>query len=578
MAILIVGAHNAGKTSLFNHLTGSRSKVVNYPGSTVGIDVGRWGDQVVIDTPGVVSLNPHSEDERITVQCLSDIAALNCGATTIDHVICVVDSTQLARQLVVYKQLELSGFNPILVTTMADARAAKETTLDAVVLNARTGEGISNLNAKLTTSPSKDATVSRFNESQLAEQFKWASDQIDATPTEASFDFDRWLLHPIIGMAIFLVIMTMLFWSVFSLVSPMMDAIESSFGFLSGVVTTLMPASLLRDVLTEGVFNSIAGVVVFVPQIWVLFALIGLLEASGYLARGAVLIDRPLAALGLNGRAFVPLLSGCACAVPAMMAARTISNKRERLLTLLAIPLMSCSARLPVYGLLISLMLVQKSTFIGGLMMTGIYVTSLVIAGLVTKVLDWSLPAASSSSFYIELPQWRRPQFAQILRQATTQTMAFIKGAGPIIFVVGIGLWILSTYPNSDASYAQIIGQWLNPIWDTMGVDWRVGFALILSFAAREVFVSALAVIFAIDAESPYLLQTLSNATLESGEPLFTVPTLIELILFFMISMQCMSTVAVAKKEMGNWGWPIAMTVGYIAMGYLAAVAVTALA
>lgn len=589
--VLLIGPHNTGKSTVFNRLTNSKSKIMNYPGSTVHFSVGNLtgNNQIqIIDTPGIVSLNPRSEDETVTIQCLMNLDQLVPGASPHpDYVVCVIDPTQLARQLSLYAQLNEIGLKPHLVLTMADI-VKENIDLDTLqsrlpasvsLVSGMTGDGMKSLCDKLESAPIHNASVIKnpsLRDQQINESYQWA-DQVAHqiyTPHQSStaIDIDRWVLHPFWGTILFLLTMTGLFWALFSLVTPLMDGVEYSFGLLTEMVARWMPVGIIGDFVTQGVINSMAGVIVFVPQIWMLFFIIGILENSGYLARGAALVDRPLAAIGLNGRSFMPLLSGFACAVPSMMAARTISNRRERLLTILIIPLMSCSARLPVYGLLVSLLVLNQSAWVGGALMTGIYLVSILIATIIASLINQLLPKQQASTFYIELPKWRMPSIRQIVKHANTSTTNFITSAGPIILGLGVGLWVLSTFPSTDQSWAKSLGQYLDPIWAPMGVDWRVGFALLLSFAAREVFVSALAVVFAIDAASPYLLTTLAQATLPSGEILFSLPTIIGLVLFFMISMQCVSTIAVAKQEIGGWKYPALITAGYIGLGYVAAV------
>ena len=314
---------------------------------------------------------------------------------------------------------------------------------------------------------------------------------------------------------------------------------------------------------------------VFIPQIVILFFALGLLESSGYLARGAVLVDRPLSMIGLNGKSFVPLLSGFACAIPAMMAARTIPNRKERLLTILVIPLMSCSARLPVFGLLLSLLFVSHPLW-AGIGLTVIYVGSIVIGSVVAAIAGRFFKAETVySGFQIELPQWRWPILKNVILQTYDQSLSFVRRAGPTIVVVGICLWALTYFPTPEASFAGDIGKWLTPSLEPMGVDWRVGVALLLAFAAREVFVSALAVIFAVQNpdSTASMLSVLKHATFEqSSQLIFTPATIVGLVLFFMVSMQCLSTLVVAKKETGNWVMPGIMLGVYMTLAYALAV------
>lgn len=586
--VLLIGSQNAGKTTLFNKLTNSRYKQVNYPGSTVSCAKGNITENKhihCIDTPGITSLISRSEDEAVTISCLENISLLFPSLKRLPiHLLLVLDATQLSRQLVLCRQLIDLNIPFQVVLTMLDLAKKDgihiklkrlEKQLNCTVYTPETLKQYFNNGLK---KQSYSFTQPRFSEASIQRQFKWAKSvhkQVSTHTTKTKqLDPDQLLLHPVFGFVFFSLIMTGLFWAIFSLVSPISDTIDFSLSYLGTRLLAHFPNTLIIRFIAEGLISSIAGVAVFIPQIAMLFFIIGLLEGSGYLARGAALIDRPLSKIGLNGRAFVPLLSGFACAIPAMMATRTISNKKQRLITLFVIPLMSCSARLPVYGLLLGLLSQYYSNFFAGLAMTGIYFTSIIISAIVAKLLNLFIPNENKDGFYIELPRWRRPQIKHIAVQTYHQTKSFIFRAGPIILSIGIFLWGLSSFPSPEQSYAHQLGKILEPVWAPLGIDWRVGFALIVSFAAREVFVSALAVIFAAEASNTQLLSTLSSASFPTGEPIFTIPTIIGLILFFMISMQCVTTLAVAKQEIGNWKTPLIMGASYILLAYFLASAI----
>ncbi len=586
--IILIGAPNSGKTSLFNHFTQLKYKTVNYPGSTVESAIGalKYSQEkqypiTITDTPGVISLDPKSEDEKVTLNLLN--------TTKNSMVVLVINATQLQRQLALFKQLAHMKLIPTIVLSMEDVNHDKidQKTLSAILgtqvfsVNAThskdvkiIGEFLGKLAQDLPEKHQKPMPV--LNETEIKDTIVWA-ENIAKSVTKASsnittYDPDQLLLHTIWGPLIFCGFLFTGFWSVFSIAEPMMNNIDALSLSIQAGVTTLLPPGIVTTILAKGIIPSIGGILIFVPQIALLFLLIGILESSGYLARGAALLDHPLSKIGLNGRSFAPLLSGFVCAIPAILSARTIPNKKERLITQLVIPLMSCSARLPVYGLLLTLLAIRYSPAVASIGMISIYGISILIGAGISTLLNSWIPKTENTGFYIELPKLQKPDFKVIIVQSMHQTIQFIKKAGPIIFIVGLTLWALSAYPTPQHSYAKWIGKYLNPIWTPMGVDWRVGVALILSFAAREIFVSAIAVIFAIESSRISIINTLGNATLSNGTPLFSKASIIGLIIFFMISMQCMSTMAVLKQETGQWKWPIIITIMYTFLGYLAAV------
>ncbi len=601
--ITLVGQPNSGKTTLFNHLTGSRFKTVNYPGSTVDYAIGTAKlssrrSATVFDTPGIISLFPKTEDEKMTMYALTHVALLSKRQSRYpDLVISVVDATQPIRHLVLVKQLIDAGFRVLIVLTMTDIAkkrgiSFKIETLQQILkcpvveINGRTGFGLSELRCIVDNTLQVEIPQTTLNLPQALDgqtirgYFAWAEDLVKQSKTtlpvkNREFDPDVVMLHPILGPILFLGVMTVFFWSMFWLAAPLMDGVDTAFSSLAQWVGHSLPNQWWSHLITDGVITGVGAVAVFIPQIVILFFALGLLESSGYLARGAVLVDRPLSMIGLNGKSFVPLLSGFACAIPAMMAARTIPNRKERLLTILVIPLMSCSARLPVFGLLLSLLFVSHPLW-AGIGLTVIYVGSIVIGSVVAAIAGRFFKAETVySGFQIELPQWRWPILKNVILQTYDQSLSFVRRAGPTIVVVGICLWALTYFPTPEASFAGDIGKWLTPILEPMGVDWRVGVALLLAFAAREVFVSALAVIFAVQNpdSTASMLSVLKHATFEqSSQLIFTPATIVGLVLFFMVSMQCLSTLVVAKKETGNWVMPGIMLGVYMTLAYALAV------
>lgn len=578
--VLLIGPQNSGKTTLFNRLTGTYHKTVNYPGSTVSCEIGKLKSNPktqVIDTPGISSVVAHSEDEAITLETIADLSTLLHGhsSKTADHIVLVLDQSQLSRQLAVFLQLKEAGVNPLVVLTMEDLLKKEGKSLNqkkleeqlgqsVYLINPKTGKGLESLLEALKQKNKHKETTYQFPKTletqTLTRQFNRIEtiiQKVVKSESEATaFDLDTIFLHPILGIVIFISIMTFFFCSVFWIAKPFMEGIDAGVGALSNAVLALYPGQLIGQVVAEGIIQSIGSLLIFIPQIFILFVLIGLMEGSGFLARGAALVDKPLSYLGMNGRSFVPLLSGFACAIPAMLATRTIQNKREKLITVSLIPLMQCAARLPVYGLLISL-LVGGRSMLGGILMTGIYMGSLIIAMIVGAILNKTLKKEIGyKGFHLELPRWRVPVIKDILSYAVTQTISFIKKAGPLIIGVGIVLWALARFPSPESSYAIQIGQWLNPIWSPLGVDGLTGSAILLSFAAREVFVSALGVMT------------------QGNMPLFSISSSIALIVFFMISTQCGATLVTLKKETNSAKIAIATGLAYTCLAYVLAVGV----
>ncbi|MSR88594.1 MAG: ferrous iron transporter B [Candidatus Margulisbacteria bacterium] len=601
-AVLLIGHPNSGKTSLFNILTHSRHKTVNYPGSTIDYGIGTCklsfeSDVFVVDTPGIRSLLPKTLDEEVTLKSLYHVDDLVASSSqTPDLIVVVLDGGRLSLQLPLLKQLKDLGFPLMACLSKQDLEGKSHALFDASILSEKLGipivpvsmpksKGISALKRVMSAqlarphlSPKENRQLANFKDMMAALQ--WSEEICKASmrseKPKIGFDLDLYLLHPFWGAVGFFFIMTGLFWLIFAAAKPFMNGIQSLFSTIIPWVHMILGAGWFSQLVSDGILGGIGSVLIFVPQIFLLFFALGLLESSGYLARGAVIIDRPLSAIGLNGKSFVPLLSGCACAIPAMMAARTIPEKRARLLTLLMIPLMTCSARLPVYGLLVFLLFGQDS-FKSGLAMTGIYISSVVLASVIIGVIGkFFMPQKNHvhSSFQIELPPWHLPRISNVALSAFHQTIGFCKNAGPIIMGLGVCIWALSTYPSPDHAYIFTLGHWIEPILKPMGVDGRVGIALLLAFAAREVFVSSLVLIFSAGHPGELLLSLKTATFLGTTTLLFTPATILGLIVFFMVSLQCTATVAIARKEMGSWRMALGMTAGYILLAYGLAVVV----
>jgi ferrous iron transport protein B len=608
----LVGPPNAGKTTLYNWMTGSKFSTVNYPGSTVEYSRGStleiYGSVLgAIDTPGIYSLSPKSPEEAVTVNALfGDLAPQVVAA--------VVDATQLSRHLFLVKQLQDSGFRVVIALTMMDLMKKKNQTIDIeklskllgvpiVPIDGRLGGGVKELISAMHSQmkgPAKTRPMSQWPsekiESVQHDMHRLAESVLkseNSKSVKAGFDettgrIDQWLLHPILGLIFFVLIMGTLFSSIYWMAAPLMDFVDGTFGSLADFVDQRAGGGLLSNFLSKGLISGLGSVLVFVPQIFILFLGMVILEDWGYLARAATIIDRPLTKLGMNGRSFVPLLSGYACAIPAMMAARTINSKRERLLTIFVIPLMSCSARLPVYALLLAYLFQDKPAWQPGLALLGLYVASMIVGALAATIASRIYKTDEKSWFMLELPVYRRPVLLHVLRNAIRRTNSYIRKAGPAILVLTLIIWAGTTFPNHQIeneperlskSYAATAGRAIEPLMEPMGADWRIGVSLIAAFAAREVFVSALALIFNVtdeneDSLQSSLLTSMQNSTNSAGAPLFTTASVLALIVFFMIALQCLSTVAVAKKETGSLKFVLLQLVVFTIVAYAAAVIV----
>ncbi len=607
VSLALVGPPNSGKTTLFNALTGSHSRPVNYPGSTVDYTVGtlKGTTTSVADTPGIYSLAPKSPEEFVTLGLLF-------GDSRPSRVVLVLDATQLSRQLLLARQLIETGYPLVIALTMTDLLGEQKQSIDLPALSKSLGvpviavsalapRGVSALLKRLALpSPEKNAqapvpwTTKRI-EFEQRELLKVSASVLTSSAelqgnARSTADWtrliDRWLLHPFFGLLFFAAIMGTLFTSVFWVSAPLMDGVSGFFDWLASQSIALAPGSLGAGFL-GGIFLSLGAILTFVPQIMVLFVGVTLLEDSGYLARAATLVDRPLGSVGLGGRAFVPLLSGYACAIPAMLATRSINHRRERWLTLFIIPLMSCSARLPVYSLLLSFIFWGEPAWKPGIALTGIYFASLFMGAGVAAILNKIVPADSASFFILEIPLYRAPLLKSVLKTVMNRTESYLRKAGPAILVFSLLIWFGTTFPHYDAatssekleaSYIGMVGRAIDPLMSPMGGDWRTGVALVSAFAAREVFVAALSLVLQVsesasgDTSEP-LLASMQSATRLDGTPLFTTASALALMVFFLVAMQCMSTFAVARREFGGWRYPLIQLVGYNLLAYALAVA-----
>ena len=600
--ILMVGKPNSGKSLLFNQLTGLRQKVANYPGVTVEVKRGQCQDFEVVDLPGTYTLRGLSRDEEIAIKEIT--ASVERDDTSL--VVCVLDATRLERSLVLGLQVQklakannkavLFALNFIdevrRIGEDIDTEAlSKELGSPVMALSARTLDGLHEFKQTMLSvarAPSGHAPTtslaegeSAVNQSQaLASKYGL---QLDVVLKNQN-SFDRFLLNSWTGSLVFLGVMFVLFQSIFTLAAPLMDGVETLIGSVAEGVSAITPEGIVTDFFNDAIFGGLGSFLVFVPQIMVLTFIIGLLEDSGYLARAALMCHRPLSAVGLSGRSFIPYLSGHACAIPAIMAARTIESPHKRLITMLTIPLMSCSARLPVYALLVAVLVPEDGTLLGifglqGAAFFGLYFFGIITALIVSQFLSRFLPGdleESDMPFILELPTYRLPHWKPLTFRVIDSGLQFVRRAAPIIFVVSVGIWILGYFPMGSTlenSWLGQIGHVIQPVFEPMGLDWRYGVAILMSFLAREVFVGALGTLFGMD-DAEDNVNGLAERIQADG---LTTGAGLGLVLFYVVALQCVATVAMLKGETGSnklaWG----LYVGYGILAYVIAVLVNML-
>ena len=598
--IALIGSPNSGKSLLFNRLTGLNQKVANFPGITVDISSGKSlvdSSTEYLDFPGVYSLKAISGEEKLAVD--SFYKALDKGH--LNAVICVVDATRLEKGLIfalqVLETCHRHKMPMLIVANMTDVLELHKIQLDSQGLSAalkvpvlpisgKTGSGLDNIPTAIAsaTAPteayasvddiiaSDDSLIHRHAQ-QLANQYGPKGDLLIKAQTR----LDQFFLHSWVGGISFFVIMYLLFQSIFTWAAPIMDGVESFIQVVAEVVLAWVPAGMASDFIADALFGGIGAFLVFVPQIFVLTLVVGMLEDSGYLARAAVICHKPLRVFGLTGKSFIPMLSSVACAIPGIYAARTVDSPRKRWLTYLAIPLMPCSARLPVYTLLIAAFIPAQRAIGGligwqGLAMFGIYVFGIICALLVTALVSRSSAELRSDlPFVLEMPPYRLPSWRPLLRNAWNRSKHFVTKAGKIIFIVTVVIWVLGYFPNQGASLGDswlgTLGQWIEPVFAPFGLDWKYGVAILSSFLAREVFVGTLGTLFGIeDAEENFV--SLTQQIQDSGLPLGSGAALL---VFFAIALQCVSTLAVMAKETGSWRLPSQLFISYSIFAYIAA-------
>ncbi len=600
--VALVGNPNSGKTALFNALTGSRQKVANYAGVTVerkeGMVTTPGGLRVsVLDLPGTYSLRARSPDEVVTRDVVLGRFA---GEAPPDIVVCVADATNLRLVLRLVLELKAVGQPMLLVLNMYDIAQRQGIRIDIEGLSRELGvpvvttvavrkRGLEDLLAQVDALVAMDRprAASLWHEPSAAEirqSHRDAERMLRAhvkpplRPDTFTGKMDAVLLHPVGGTVILMLILFLMFQAVFSWATPMMDAIDASFVWLGQAVAAYVPDGLLRSFLADGLIAGVGSVVVFLPQILILFFFIILLEDFGYMARAAFLMDRLMGVAGLHGRAFIPLLSSFACAIPGIMAARVIDNKRDRLTTIMVAPLTTCSARIPVYTLIIAAFIPDRVVWgfasMQGLVMFGLYaagISSALIVAFVIRKLIWR---SATEPFLIELPAYKVPDPKNVARGVLQRGEAFLKRAGTTIASMMVLIWFLSSFPGApmgatqpaiDYSFAGMLGHALQPLMAPIGFTWQMVVALIPGMAAREVAVAALGTVYAVGGQDDTggLAATLSQQ--------WPLATALSFLAWYVFAPQCMSTLAVVRRETGRWLWPVIMFVYMVALAYGAA-------
>jgi len=646
--IAFVGNPNCGKSTLFNRLTGLTQKTSNLPGTTVEASTGNLvvdGEKIeLIDLPGIYSLYTQSDDERLVVQHLAGI-----GEEKPEALLLVIDASNLRRNLLLFSQVAELGIPSVCVLTLNDSAKRRGVKIDidalsnelgipCVFFNPRREKNIEPIKQllknfaqpKLVGQPTQlsNRLHTYWNQGKLPglseetlRRYIDIEKVIQRTTTKfpvglksITLKLDQYFTHKWLGYILFAMIMMVLFQGVFSLAAKPMEWIELGFQQLTQRIDILLPAGMVTNFITQGLIGGLEGVVVFVPQIFILFFLIGILEDSGYMVRASFITDRIMRKLGLNGRSIIPMIGGFACAIPSIMATRSIKSRRERLATMLVVPLMSCSARLPVYVLLVSIAIpfaefwgpFHAQTFV----ITAAYMAGIVVAILLAFIFRLFQKSATQSEFILELPAYQRPRLQTVVHQAWLKCLSFLSEAGKVIVIISMVLWFLSNFGPTEsmkkaetegvilaqldpthegeiksnlrleASYAGHLGKAFEPLIEPLGYDWKTGIALITSFAAREVFVGTMATLFQSNEEDESGIRKKMQAQInpKTGKPLYGLPYALSLIVFYAFALQCMSTMAVMKREIGSWHWPIALFFIYGLIAYIGAYATYQLA
>ncbi|MDH7794806.1 MULTISPECIES: ferrous iron transporter B [unclassified Beijerinckia] len=607
MHLALVGTPNSGKTSLFNALTGSRQKVANYPGVTVERKEGSFvtpkGRQVsLVDLPGTYSLRGRSPDEEITRDFVLGRVS---GESLPDLVLCVADSTNLRLTIRLLLELKSAGRPLALVLNMFDIATRRGVSVNVPLLAERLGVPVVTSIAirkggtadllRLTddlliqaaaghASSWEPLTVAQLRGLQRdADRIIAETISLPARPDTWTARIDAVVLHPVAGLLILALILFVMFQAVFAWAQPLMQLLSSSFDWVGQFIHDTLPAGLLQSFLQNGVISGVGSVIVFLPQIIIIFLFILLLEDFGYMSRAAFLMDRIMGGAGLHGRAFIPLLSSFACAIPGIMATRVIDNRRDRLTTILIAPLMTCSARIPVYTLIISAFIPQKMiggwVNLQGLVMFGLYAAGIASALCVSFLIKFfMLRDYAPAPFMLELPDYKMPRLRSILIGVYTRAKAFLQRAGTTIFAMMVLIWFLASFPQPpvgatepaiDYSLAAMIGKAIEPLLTPIGFNWQIAVALIPGMAAREVAVAALGTVYAIEGGK--------EAAEQIGQVLATqwsLATALSLLAWYIFAPQCASTLAVIRRETGSWKWMVITFLYMLVLAYAASLLV----
>jgi ferrous iron transport protein B len=601
--IALVGMPNVGKTALFNKLTGSFQRVANFPGVTVEKKVGwvsKKGEKLleIIDLPGIYSLDATTLDEKVT----KDFLLKKEKEPSADLFVLVLDATNLDKSLYLAFQLKQLGYPLVIALNLIDEAKKRQFEIDVnklaeklqaevILTSAATGAGIDDLK-KLLLEAKLDHPIEITLPANSQKTFRSPSyvngifKQIDHLLTEVTISplrpdtfserIDQFVLHPIWGIVILFTLLLVIFQTLFTWAAPLQDLIESVFSFLGGLAAEYISHPLIKSLIVDGIISGVGGVLVFLPQILILFLFIQFLEDAGYLGRAAFLMDSFMRKIGLPGKAVIPLLSSHACAIPGILSTRVIDNHRERLITMLVIPLTTCSARLPVYAILIGALIPNNAVFemgwlrLPGLVLLGLYLLGTISALVVALIFKKSLPHSSPSMLLMELPPYRIPKFRNLFLVMKNKSKIFLKKAGGIILVVSLVIWVLVTFPQQngqsqiDQSYAASIGKVFAPIFAPLGFDWRITTALIPSIGAREVVVSALSLVLSIEEGSVGFEENMTKALVSQ----FGLGSLVALLIWFVFAPQCISTFAVMKRETNSIKWPLVMGTYTLALAY----------
>ncbi|WP_422361293.1 ferrous iron transport protein B [Reichenbachiella sp.] len=686
--VALIGNPNAGKTSIFNLLTGMNQKVGNFPGVTMDKVSGTFRQNGtlanVIDLPGTYSIYPRSMDERVVFDVLSDKKAHDFP----DKIVVIADASNLERNLLLFTEIQDLGLPTVLVLSMLDVANRSGLNIDlraleeqfnttVLTLNGRTGEGIQELKEVLLGDVSSTKSLfydinelspeiipvikekfdlnndyvayqfaqqtysktflsndekqfiadekvkynfcdRQFQTTETVERYKIIREKLSHVVTKTDLEttasrnqkIDKILTHKIYGYLIFFVVLFALFQSIFAWAEPFMDYIDFGFAKLSSWAKTYLPPGVLTNLIAEGIIPGLGGVVIFIPQIALLFCFIAILEESGYMARVVFLMDKIMRKFGLNGKSVVPLISGVACAIPAIMAARNIESWKDRIITIFVTPFMSCSARLPVYAILIALVIPNEYLFgflsIQGLALMALYLIGFFGAIFSALLMKKILKVKEQSYFIMELPIYRWPKWKNVWITIFSKSRTFVFEAGKIILAISVILWVLASYgpgenfnqanekiltkhpgltENSpeyedllsahklEYSYAGILGKSIEPAIRPLGYDWKIGIALITSFAAREVFVGTIATIYSVgsEAEDESTIKDKLRAEINpyTGQPMYSIALGVSLMLFYAFAMQCMSTLAVVYRETKSWKWPMLQLIYMSAVAYV---------